>query len=180
MTEAQEDELIKAATTLVAVYGAYRVAGLILNKIGIDPANTEIVNKAMLASPNNPFSLQSAPGMHVGANSWVNIKNRFDSGDVDLVNARAGAPVTVRQGEALYNAFSFFTGTDFNAINGVFAQMRTKEDVALLAQFMNDVYGVDLLTFLKNGIYHFGPLNWGLSDNQLAMIVNHVNSLPDK
>lgn len=188
MTDNEEDLLIKAVVAGVAIFGLYRVGKYLANQFGIHPENTALVN-AQIAKPadQNAFSTQFKPfrdddGQSKGQ-SWAYEKQLTDQALLDpgkyqsLLSVQPA--VTVTRGEKLWDSFSFFKDTDYNAIFAVFNNLASKEDVAELAQFMNDIYNVDLLNFLRYGIYRLGPINFGLNDNQMADIINHVNSLPD-
>jgi len=75
----------------------------------------------------------------------------------------------------IHNAFGIFQD-DYNAVWGVFSNMRTKSNVSFLADIFLQKYNEDLLTFLTNG---GGVLPWdGLSEDHLKNITSYVNSLP--
>ena len=75
----------------------------------------------------------------------------------------------------IYNAFTV-AYDDFEAIMNVFNQLQTKTDVSYLAGRFSARYGVDLLSFLKNG---GGILPWdGLSDTHIKQLLNYVKNLP--
>lgn len=186
MTEKEEDLMIKAVVAAIAIFGLYRVGQYFQNKFGIHPENTALVNaQAAKSGSTNAFSpvykpfLDSDQGNPSSDSSFTSLKAQYDADPAKYVASRSQPIVTITRGENLWKAFSFFTGTDYPAIVNVFAGMTSKQDVAELAQFMSEIYNVDLLAFLRTGIYTIGPINWGLNDNQLAEIINHVNSLPD-
>lgn len=74
------------------------------------------------------------------------------------------------------NALGFFTD-DFDAIMGVFSQLKTKSQVSYLADKFQQKYGRDLLTYLKDGGSFSLPWD-GLSEGHLKILVDLVNNLP--
>lgn len=77
--------------------------------------------------------------------------------------------------KTIYNAFTLFND-DFNAIMGVFGQLKTKANVSFLAWEFSKLYSEDLLTFLTNG---GGILPWdGLSTEHLNQVIDYVRKLP--
>jgi len=76
----------------------------------------------------------------------------------------------------IYNAFTLFKD-NFDQIMGVFNQLQTKTQVSVLADYFQQKYNRDLLTFLKDG---GGVLPWdGLSDAQFYTLTTYVNNLPN-
>lgn len=77
----------------------------------------------------------------------------------------------------IHDAFGIFQD-DFNAIMGVFSQLKAKTQISFLADVFQQRYGEDLLTFLTNG---GGILPWdGLSDKQLETLIAFTNKLKNK
>lgn len=75
----------------------------------------------------------------------------------------------------IHGAFTVFQD-DYNAIQSVFSQLKTKSQVSFLADVFIQKYNEDLLSFLGDG---GGILPWdGLSDTNLAKITDLVNRLP--
>jgi hypothetical protein len=75
----------------------------------------------------------------------------------------------------IYDAFTLFKD-NFDQIMGVFNQLQTKTQVSVLADYFQQKYDRDLLTFLKDG---GGVLPWdGLSDAQFYTLTTYVNNLP--
>jgi hypothetical protein len=75
-----------------------------------------------------------------------------------------------------------YLGDDFATILSVFRKLKFKTQVSYLAEFFNTKYKLDLYQTLKDGVRRtidrFTPLNrTGLSDSELAQVINIVNSL---
>lgn len=81
--------------------------------------------------------------------------------------------------DTLKSALSVWNWTvDTNAVFSVFSQMVSQIQCANLAAYVSYNFNKDLLTWL-----HYGgsPVPWvpnGLSDSQVAIIVNQINALP--
>lgn len=77
--------------------------------------------------------------------------------------------------KTIHDAFTLFQD-DFNAIMGVFSQLKTKSQVSYLSDKFTQRYNEDLLSFLKDG---GGLMPWdGLSDKNLKILLDMVNGLP--
>lgn len=75
----------------------------------------------------------------------------------------------------IYNAFGVFQD-DYNAILGVFSQLRTKSEASFLAEVFQNEYDTDLLGFLTDG---GGILPWdGLSTTHMDTLISLVKKLP--
>lgn len=97
---------------------------------------------------------------------WQN----FDSYTYAITQSQADA-----YAKQIHNAFTLFQD-DYNAIMGVFSQMRTKANVSFLSFRFQINYGEDLLSFLSDG---GGILPWdGLSTKHLNTIIDLVQRLP--
>lgn len=95
---------------------------------------------------------------------------QFSTYSYAITEATAG-----EMAKKIHNAFTLFQD-DWNAIYGVFSQMRTKANVSFLSWKFNKQYGEDLLTFLQDG---GGILPWdGLSDSHMVTLIELVKNLP--
>lgn len=74
----------------------------------------------------------------------------------------------------IYNAFGAFNDCE-ECVIGIFRSMRTKANVSFLSYVFQQKYGMDLLKFLRGGIY---PQD-RLSDTDVAEINRYVKQLPD-
>jgi hypothetical protein len=76
----------------------------------------------------------------------------------------------------IHNAFGIFQD-DFNAVMGVFSQLKTKSQVSFLADVFFQKYNEDLLSFLTDG---GGIMPWdGFNDTNLQRLTDYVKSLPN-
>jgi hypothetical protein len=66
---------------------------------------------------------------------------------------------------------------DSARILGIFAKLRYKSQISVLAGEFNRLYQKDLLTFLDNGSAMFVG-NTGLSDQSMRKLLDYVNNLP--
>lgn len=73
----------------------------------------------------------------------------------------------------IYNAFGMFNDCE-ECVKAVFRRLRTKSNVSYLVQVFSDVYGQDLLTFLRGGIW---PQD-RLSDSDVNEINSFLSKLP--
>jgi len=72
-------------------------------------------------------------------------------------------------------------GDNEQQVIGVFKQLRTKAQVAVLADVFFKTYNLDLWTFLKSGTPNADLISQyytGLNDTDLNIILNIVNKLP--
>ena len=135
-----------------AVAAYVLIVNPILKKLGI--RTSQAIQQAQQGGVNNPFNPLF----------WK------QSGALLITNNAVENMIT-----KIHGAFTIFQD-DFNAVYGVFKQLKTQSQVSYLADRFRQKYNADLITFLGNG---GGILPWdGLSDSQLTQIVNYVNSLP--
>lgn len=83
-------------------------------------------------------------------------------------------PTAQAYAKEIYDAFGAFDDNEDQAI-GVFRRLRTKANLSFLADVFNQVYGQDLLTFLRGGIW---PKD-RLSDDDVALINSMIAALPN-
>lgn len=86
---------------------------------------------------------------------------------IDTATAQAYA-------KEIYDAFGYFDDNEDQAI-GVFRRLRTKANLSFLADIFNQLYGQDLLTFLRGGIW---PKD-RLSDDDVSQINSMIAALPN-
>lgn len=80
--------------------------------------------------------------------------------------------------ENLYSTISFWKEPDSALITSIFNIIPTQLTVAGIDAYLQFNYDTDLITFLKGGKRYLLLLQWGLTDTDLAQIINHVKSLP--
>jgi hypothetical protein len=185
-----EDTLIYGGIALGAYFGIVRP---ILQAAGIDdPANVQTVNNINTLDPSeNPFSYLFQPlvdyyqplyDQQAGGSAqayWQGYKQAYDA----QYNGNPPALGTTSfdiaiLSEQLKNAISFWHTPDSATITGIFNLAPTQRFVASMGAYFQFNFNVDLLTFLKGGKVFILVLQWGLTDNDLANIVNHVLALP--
>lgn len=176
------------------LYGGLAFAAIIgvkalLKSIGIDPENTAKVQAIDQLSPDqNPFthnwktntcgSETSFGGYDV--DQWRSLKDSVDNED----NETLYAANWVKSVELLHSAFGgitdIFNGHNFSDVMTAFHGFNSKKDVADADSFLQANYGIALWPLLKSGYpYLFLPINNGLNDNDLAQVIDYVNTLPD-
>jgi len=124
----------------------------LLDKLGLgkDPAAAD------LSDPNSPWK----------PNYW----RQFTTFTYSVSLAEAD-----QYAETIHNAFTVFND-DFNAIMGVFSNLRTKANVSYLSDIFFRKYNEDLLSFLGDG---GGLLPWdGLSSAHKSELISYVSKLP--
>ena len=70
----------------------------------------------------------------------------------------------------------YYISDDFDAVLGVFKQLKTKSQVSYLAHKFNEIKGKDLLNWLQGG----GALSWPadrFSAEQVNQLIKYVNGL---
>ena len=159
-------EIIKYVVLIGAAY--YIVLKPILQKFGISKTQEEeaaaqnITQVETAIAQDNPFSGRS-------------FLKGYPKGTILLTTKSANSLAN-----ALRNSFTIFGDNETKAI-GIFRQLRTKAQVAMLADTFYKKYNLDLWTFLRNGTPYGGFLTAGfsgLNDKELNMILNIVNKLP--
>lgn len=168
MTNKDNDNLIKYALLLGGVY--FLVIKPILQKLGIEKTEIEqqqtqnIINQDLSSSTSSPF----AGRVYL---------NTFPKDTKYLTLTAASAAGLVKK---LRESFTNF-GDNEQQVIGIFKQLRTKSQVAILADTFFKTYNLDLWTFLKTGTPNSDILSQyytGLNDTDLNIILNIVNKLP--
>lgn len=168
MTKNEQTDVIKYVVVIGAAY--FLVIKPILQKLGIEKTKDEQqaqedIIKIDTANPKeNPFSgrlfLSSIPkGTKYTALTQKSVK---------------GLAVALR------DAFTIFGDNESKAI-AIFRQLKTKAQVAQLADAFYKKYTLDMWNFLRNGTPYGGFLTTsfsGLSDKDIGLILNIVNKLP--
>lgn len=178
MDDEDEKLLVAGGVILLAYFGIVKP---LLNAVGVNPADTAVVNNISTTSnANNPFTYYYQPFVDAYSGNWATyggvigwmqaLQQSFNNGTL----TNQAAPL-VFDAEALYSDAGYFR-TDADGIIAIFNSLTSKSDVAYIAGYLFANYDVDLLTFLRNGkqLFHFG-----LSDTQIAQIIAHINTLPD-
>ena len=84
--------------------------------------------------------------------------------------------------DQIYNALPTFGIDDSSTIFGVFRGIKTKTQVADLAEFFKNKYKYDLFDFLKSGRskdFFWSSTTSGLSSTNLKTVVDIVNAKPN-
>ena len=118
------------------------------------------------------------------------LENKFETGNIDnpfsyraffaaVPKGKKYQVLTVGSANALakiiYDAFGFFYDNE-NEAKDAFRKLKTKSQVAFLAQTFSNIYKKDLLDYLKNG---YGPSPAaGLSTDDYNEILKLVDKLP--
>lgn len=81
--------------------------------------------------------------------------------------------------KAIYNAVSKIPFmTDSAKIATIIKTLRYKSQVSYLADYFQQKYGYEMYTFIKDGYRFFVDGATGLSDKDMAQLINYVNNLP--
>lgn len=127
----------------------------ILQSLGIwDSRDTRDLDNAA----QNPASFWN-PGY------WMNTQDYTYTIDMDTASQWA---------KEIYDSFGFFNDCE-ECVLAVFRRMRTKANASFLAYVFQQIYNMDLLSFLRGGMW---PQD-RLSDADVAVINNFVNKLPN-
>ena len=145
-----------------------------------------------------PFVLLAGGGLYLltrgikaaGGLLSKGLENKFQTGNIDnpfayraffasIPKGKKYPILTAASAQALakkiYDAFGFFYDNEAEAKN-VFRQLKTKSQVAFLAQTFSNLYGKDLLEYIKNG---YGPSPAaGLSQADYEEVLKLVEKLP--
>lgn len=168
MTEKDNENIIKYVILFGGAY--FLVIKPILTKLGItktevEQQQTENIIKQDLSSNNeSPFS------------GSVYLKS-FPVGTQYTSLTQASAKILSKK---LRESFTNF-GDNEQQVIGIFKQLRTKAQVAVLADVFFKTYNLDLWTFLKSGTPNSDLISQyytGLNDTDLNIILNIVNKLP--
>jgi hypothetical protein len=81
--------------------------------------------------------------------------------------------------KAIYDAVSKFPFmTDSAKIATIIKSLQYKSQISYLAEYFQKKYGYELFTYIKDGYSFFVNGATGLSDKDMAQIINYVNNLP--
>ena len=140
---------------LVVVYFGYtKVIKPILESVGLQKSDEELEIEKQTSNPGSAWN----------PNYW-----------------RKGGATLIREADVqrfvntIWNAPGYLFD-DFDAVLGVFKQLKTKSQVSYLAHKFNEAKGKDLLNWLQGG----GPLSWPadrFSANQVNQLIKYVSGL---
>ena len=140
---------------LVVLYFGYtKVIKPLLEGVGLSKSDEEIEIEKQTSNPGSPWN----------PNYW-----------------RKGGATLIREADAvrfvntIWNAPGYISD-DFDAVLGVFKQLKTKSQVSYLADKFNQMKGKDLLNWLQGG----GALSWPadrFSAEQVNQLIKYVNGL---
>jgi hypothetical protein len=140
---------------LVVVYFGYtKVIKPLLEGVGLSQSEAELEVERQTSNPASPWN----------PNYWK--KGTATIITNDLVNKYINT---------IWNAPGYFND-DFDAVLGVFKQLKAKSQVSYLADKFNQVKGKDLLNWLLGG----GALSWPadrFSADQVNQLIKYVNGL---
>jgi hypothetical protein len=174
------EDTIFISAAVIGVY--FIVVKPLIATFGANDADKNTVAETGTTTPvQNPFSSQYQPFQNQWSIVWAatgeapffqNLKALYDSGQT--ANATDKLSVVANAAEAIWGA-SHWYGTAFADIMAVFNQLSSQVQVAAISDYLGVNYGKDLYTLLNNGT---GISLTGLSNTNLATIINKVNSLP--
>jgi hypothetical protein len=141
---------IAAGAIYLATRGVKKVSELI---------SSGTVKKFETGSTGNPFAYRS-------------FFAQIPKGTSYLLLTGASANAIAKQ---IYDAFGVFSDDEIK-VKDAFRKFKTQAQVAQVAQIFSNVYGRDLLAYLKDG-YGFSPAA-GLSDADYEEILKLVDKLP--
>lgn len=127
-----------------------------------------LMEKLGLKADQNTKDLNTAS---TNSNSWWSPVFYKDKTNARILSRAA----TEEKAKAIYNAFGLFNDGEEQVI-GVFKTLPSQAAASWLSDVFYQLYGEDLLAFLRGG-------NWPqdrLSDEDVAVINNYINSLPVK
>jgi hypothetical protein len=140
---------------LVVIYFGYtKVIKPILEGVGLQKSSEEIEIEKQTSNPSSPWN----------PNYWRK------GGATIITNSKVQQFVNT-----IWNAPGYFSD-DFDAVLGVFKQLKTKSQVSYLAHKFNEMKGKDLLSWLQGG----GALSWPadrFSSEQVNQLIKYVNGL---
>ena len=183
----ETEDIIKYGLLLGAA--AIFIIKPLLNTLGVTSEDAATVASVNTLDPTqNPFSYQFAPLAEENYwNDQSDPEQQYFQEDLvtygqqgDTLNPLAPTYNLIVNAEAINNAFGYFA-YDADTVLSIFNSLQTQTDVAYIAAYLYFNYQKDLMTLLTNGRYApiFG-LTSGLSKTDLAIIINHVMSLPVK
>ena len=140
---------------LVVLYFGYtKVIKPLLEGVGLSKSDEEIEIEKQTSNPGSPWN----------PNYW-----------------RKGGATLIREADVqrfvnkIWNAPGYISD-DFDAVLGVFKQLKTKSQVSYLADKFNQMKGKDLLNWLQGG----GALSWPadrFSAERVNQLIKYVNGL---
>jgi hypothetical protein len=140
---------------LVVIYFGYtKVIKPILEGVGLQKSSEEIEIEKQTSNPSSPWN----------PNYWRK------GGATIITNSKVQQFVNT-----IWNAPGYISD-DFDAVLGVFKQLKTKSQVSYLAHKFNEMKGKDLLNWLQGG----GALSWPadrFSAEQVNQLIKYVNGL---
>jgi len=140
---------------LVVVYFGYnKVIKPILESVGLQKSNEELEIEKQTSNPGSPWN-----------------PNYWRKGGATIITSAAAEKFI----NTIWNAPGYFSD-DFDAVLGVFKQLKTKSQVSYLSDKFNQVKGKDLLSWLQGG----GALSWPadrFSAEQVNQLIKYVNGL---
>lgn len=168
MNQKQSDDLIKYGLLIGAAY--FLVVKPILLKLGVTKTAQEqkaaaaIVKEDLSSNIDSPFS--GAPYL-----------KKFPKGTKYLTLTGASARSLAN---SIRKSMTNF-GDNEQRVIGIFKQLKSKSQVAILSKEFFDTYNLDLWTFLKEGTPNSDLISQfytGLNDKDLGIILNIVEKLP--
>jgi hypothetical protein len=140
---------------LVVVYFGYtKVIKPILESVGLQKSNEELEIEKQTSNPGSPWN----------PNYWRK------GGATIITNSQVQKFI-----DTIWNAPGYISD-DFDAVLGVFKQLKTKSQVSYLAHKFNEAKGKDLLNWLQGG----GALSWPadrFSADQVNQLIKYVSGL---
>jgi hypothetical protein len=140
---------------LVVVYFGYtKVIKPILESVGLQKSSEELEIEKQTSNPGSPWN----------PNYWRK------GGATIITNSQVQKFI-----DTIWNAPGYVYD-DFDAVLGVFKQLKTKSQVSYLAHKFNEAKGKDLLNWLQGG----GPLSWPadrFSADQVNQLIKYVSGL---
>ena len=140
---------------LVVIYFGYtKVIKPLLEGVGLSKSEAEIEIEQQTSNPSSPWN-----------------PNYCRKGGATIItNSQVQKFI-----DTIWNAPGY-TFDDFDAVLGVFKQLKTKSQVSYLADKFNQAKGKDLLNWLQGG----GALSWPadrFSADQVNQLIKYVNGL---
>jgi hypothetical protein len=154
-----KDNFLKDNSTLIiggiAIYFGYtKILKPFLESIGLTKSDAEIEIEAQSTNPGSPWN----------PNYWRK------TGATIITTAKVNEFINT-----IWNAPGWVYD-DFDAVLGVFKQLKTKSQVSYLVDKFNQVKGKDLLNWMQGG----GALSWPadrFSADQVNQLIKYVNGL---
>jgi len=160
----------------------------VLNTLGVsDEDRQKVADQGATTPAENPFSPNFNPFLQYWQNSqpaglsvadgMAQIYEGFEAGTLDR---NSQAFLIASWADTLDSALSVWNwSVDTNAVFSVFNQMTSQTQCAALAAYVGYVYGKDLFHWLHYGGSAIPFIPNGLSESQVAIIIDEVNNLPE-